>query len=192
MFLEDLTERRQARLDQSRRDILNERYTRELMELEEDSKRTVVKDEEMVGRQSGSLAWRTSRGETGETNTTENVMVDLDAEYKSIPVDNKSLYNLLGNATCHSEAQSIVPSNPVIRLTRAVPDQRGGVYCKQIIEVNDDLKGVEIEFAFRVTNDQGGPAINGADGFAFVIQSQGEHALGGGGCELGYGGINNR
>lgn len=100
-------------------------------------------------------------------------------------------YSVIGNAACHFEAQSFIPKTPVIRLTRAVPDQRGGVYCKQPIDLKSNLKGIEIEFAFRVTNSEGGPAINGADGFAFVIQSQSEKALGGGGCELGYGGIVN-
>lgn len=90
------------------------------------------------------------------------------------------------------DGRSFVPHVPYIHITSAIPDQRGGVYCKQSIQLDGNLKGIEIEFAFRVTNSSGQEAVNGADGFAFLIQAQDEHALGGGGCELGYGGIKNR
>lgn len=51
--MNDLTEKRQKHLDQSRKDILNDRRVKELIELEEDSKKTIVKDDKLVGRQSG-------------------------------------------------------------------------------------------------------------------------------------------
>lgn len=101
-------------------------------------------------------------------------------------------YTLLGNASMQCDNRSFIPNNPYIRITKSMPDQRGGVYCKQSIQLDDKLKGIEIEFAFRITDANSQQAVNGADGFAFVIQAQNENALGEGGCELGYGGIKNR
>lgn len=48
-----MTAKRQQNLDQSRKDTLNQRRVKELIELEEDSKKVYVKDDEMKGRQSG-------------------------------------------------------------------------------------------------------------------------------------------
>ncbi|KAK4515938.1 uncharacterized protein ATC70_010898 [Mucor velutinosus] len=190
VFLEGMTAKRQENLTQKRKDVLNQRRVKELIELEEDSKKVAVKDDEMVGRQSGSLAWRTSRGETGETATTENLMSKLELnDCKKLKID--AQYTLLGSASMQCDGRSFVPNVPYIRITSATPDQRGGVYCKQSIQLDSNLKGIEVEFAFRITNSSGQEAVNGADGFAFLIQAQGEHALGGGGCELGYGGIRN-
>ncbi|EPB82785.1 hypothetical protein HMPREF1544_10488 [Mucor circinelloides 1006PhL] len=190
VFLEGMTAKRQEYLDQKRKDVLNQRRVKELIELEEDSRKVTVKDDEMVGRQSGSLAWRSSRGETGETATTENLMSKLELnDWKKQKIDTQ--YTLLGTASMQCDGRSFVPHIPYIRITSAIPDQRGGVYCKQSIQLDGNLKGIEIEFAFRITNSSGQEAVNGADGFAFLIQAQDEHALGGGGCELGYGGIKN-
>ncbi|KAL7319397.1 Peptide-N(4)-(N-acetyl-beta-glucosaminyl)asparagine amidase [Mucor circinelloides] len=190
VFLEGMTAKRQEYLDQNRKDVLNQRRVKELIELEEDSRKVTVKDDEMVGRQSGSLAWRSSRGETGETATTENLMSKLELnDWKKQKIDTQ--YTLLGTASMQCDGRSFVPHVPYIHITSAIPDQRGGVYCKQSIQLDGNLKGIEIEFAFRVTNSSGQEAVNGADGFAFLIQAQDEHALGGGGCELGYGGIKN-
>jgi peptide-N4-(N-acetyl-beta-glucosaminyl)asparagine amidase len=110
-------------------------------------------------------------------------------ESRTIPADLESQVTVLGSASMQCDSRSFVPNKSYIRLTRAYPDQRGGVYCKETIDLNDNLKGLEVEFAFRITDSNGSPAINGADGFAFVIQTQGGNALGGGGCELGFGGI---
>jgi hypothetical protein len=47
--------------------------------------------------------------------------------------------------------------------------------------------GFETTFQFRISRN-----INaGGDGFAFVLQNSGTTAIGGSGCDLGYGGINN-
>lgn len=48
-----MTAKRQEYLDQNRKDVLNQRRVKELIELEEDSRKVTVKDDEMVGRQSG-------------------------------------------------------------------------------------------------------------------------------------------
>jgi peptide-N4-(N-acetyl-beta-glucosaminyl)asparagine amidase len=76
------------------------------------------------------------------------------------------------------------------RLTTTTSSQSGAMHLKQSIDLSK-LKGIEIDFRFRITDGQGHPS-NGADGFAFVIQSNGPDALGQGGCELGYGGLKNR
>ncbi|KAL0138900.1 hypothetical protein V8B55DRAFT_1518902 [Mucor lusitanicus] len=176
-----MSAKRQEHLDQSRRDVLNQRRVKELLELEEDSKKVAVKDDEMIGRQSGSLAWRKSRGETGDTAATASLMSKLELnDWKKQKLDTQ--YTLLGNATMQCDGRSFVPNIPYVRITSAIPDQRGGVYCKQSIRLDSSLKGIQVEFAFRITNSS-------ADGFAFLIQAQGEQALGGGGCELGYGGV---
>lgn len=111
--------------------------------------------------------------------------------YPVFKQNNESRFTLLGSAHMQCDSRSVVPGDSIIRLTKAVPDQRGGVYYKRTVELID-LEGIEIEFAFRITDGNGSSASNGADGFAFVIQAQGENALGEGGCELGYGGIKNR
>ncbi|KAI8640049.1 hypothetical protein BD408DRAFT_420387 [Parasitella parasitica] len=190
MFLEELTAKRQQHLDQHRKDIISQRQAKELIQLDQDCKKGTVKDDEMMGRQSGSLAWRAARGETGGAATTENLMTQMDlngCEKQKI----QTKYTLSGHAIMQCDSQSFIPDVPYIRITEAKSDQRGSVYCKQTIQLDSRLQGIEIEFAFRITDANGGSAVNGADGFAFVIQAQNEHALGGGGCELGYGGIMN-
>ena len=104
-------------------------------------------------------------------------------------LDPENDFTILGGASMQYDRRSVVQNHPIIRLTRAVPDQRGGAYLKQSVQLDDHVKGLEIEFAFCITKGNDQPAMGGADGFAFVIQSQGENALGEGGCELGFGGL---
>ncbi|KAI8077639.1 hypothetical protein BDF21DRAFT_464092 [Thamnidium elegans] len=190
LFLDELTIRRQQHLEQIEKNLLNERKVKELIQLEEESKKKLVKDDELAGRQSGSLAWRTSRGETDTANT----MIDLNmsGNLKLYPLSTQNSIEkliLLGSASLQQDnSQS---SLPIIRITKSIPDQIGAVYNRQTIQLNDSLKGIEVEFAFRITDGNGLPEKNGADGFAFIIQAQGENALGEGGCQLGYGGIKN-
>lgn len=197
MFLNDLSEERQRNLDLEKVEVLNDRRLKELIELEESSKKAFIKDEELVGRQSGSLVWRTNRGETTEISTTgtENTMKKVDLAniklYHTVKQASEAEFILSGAATMLYDGRSFLPNQPMLRITEAIPDQRGGANLKQPVELNEDLLGLEVEFAFRITDKDGLPPVNGADGFAFVIQSQGENALGEGGCELGYGGISN-
>ncbi|KAI9485514.1 MAG: hypothetical protein EXX96DRAFT_545370 [Benjaminiella poitrasii] len=196
LFLEDLTMKRQAHLDFNEKDRLSQRRLKEWIELEDDSKKITVKEDELVGRQSGALEWRTKRGEAGNNLTEENVMSKLDISdwdcQTVISLDQnkaRSSFILLGNAAF---MQPDLMRQSFVRITQAVPDQRGAVYCQQSIELDDRLKGLELEFSFRISDRLGQPTIGqGADGFAFVIQGQGENALGEGGCQLGYGGIKN-
>lgn len=74
--MDELTIKRQLHLDQNTKIILNERRVKELKQLEEESKKIIVKDDELAGRQSGSLAWRTSRGETGTTSTMSDLKLN--------------------------------------------------------------------------------------------------------------------
>ncbi|KAI8987378.1 hypothetical protein BDF20DRAFT_910008 [Mycotypha africana] len=198
LFLHTLTEERQKNLSSEQKDALNERRVQELKELEETSKRAIIKKDEMIGRHSvlkGSLAWRTKRGETGTTAIaqTENWMATLDItalKLSRLFIRRDVEVRLLGDSSIlTTEGVADATENQMIRLTKAVPDQRGAAFCKHPIPLNDGLEALEVEFKFRITDQNGLPAFNGADGFAFVIQGQSEDALGSGGCELGYGGI---
>ena len=65
--MDNITLERQKDLTEERRDILKERRKREEKELEDESKRTHIKDSERMGRKTGSIEWRTSRGEAGKS-----------------------------------------------------------------------------------------------------------------------------
>jgi len=69
-----------------------------------------------------------------------------------------------------------------LRLTEAANDETGGAWFTTRQRVTTEWIA---DFEFQLL---GGP---GADGFAFVIQSQSTLALGGGGCQQGYHGISN-
>ncbi|KAI9488329.1 concanavalin A-like lectin/glucanase domain-containing protein [Zychaea mexicana] len=158
-FLDQITHERQKNLPEERREILKERRKREEKELDDAFKRTVVKDSERMGRQTGSIEWRTARGESG-------------------------------NLDIQAVASASRENDGMIRLTTADPDQVGAAYCSEQLDLSQTNAAV-FEFGFRITNKQGEAAWDGADGFAFVIQSAGPTALGQGGCELGYGGLKN-
>lgn len=122
-----------------------------------------------------------------------SVILILNLFIEAYPSSEIEQFTLLGSASMQYDNKSFLPGNQqILRITKAVPDQRGGAYHKHAIDIDDALKGLDIEFAFRITDENGSPAVNGADGFAFVIQAQGENALGDGGCEMGYGGIKTR
>ena len=65
--MDNITLERQKDLTEERRAILKERRKREGKELEDESKRTHIKDTERMGRKTGSIEWRTSRGEAGKS-----------------------------------------------------------------------------------------------------------------------------
>jgi Tol biopolymer transport system component len=74
-----------------------------------------------------------------------------------------------------------------LRLTRAAGGQVGSAWTSTKQRVVD---GFAATFQFQITelDTVGSP---GGDGFAFVVQNSGVHALGGGGGDLGYGGMPN-
>lgn len=55
--MNDLSEERQRNLDLEKVEVLNDRRLKELIELEESSKKAFIKDEELVGRQSGKCTY---------------------------------------------------------------------------------------------------------------------------------------
>lgn len=94
-----------------------------------------------------------------------------------------------------------------IRLTSAHPSQAGSVFYEKRLHV---IKGFDTEFSFHITGQSKtcsvyvdrmtsedhhkSCAVQGGDGFAFVIQldkEYGARAIGGNGKEMGYGGISN-
>ncbi|KAI9267902.1 hypothetical protein BDA99DRAFT_504305 [Phascolomyces articulosus] len=175
-FLDHITLERQKGLPEERRAILKERRKREEKELDDASKRTQVKDSEKMGRQTGSIEWRTARGESGHL-------------VKSLLAKQNGVYGLnIQDIQWNGSAKKT--GDDTIQLTTADPDQLGGVYCKEQIDLSR-AKAIVVEFGFRITNKQGEAAWDGADGFAFVIQAIGPTALGQGGCEMGYGGLKN-
>lgn len=162
-----------------------------------------VKAEEMVGRESGSLEWRLARGElggddgasTGEPSSCPNPDT-MDTIFE-IPVrasedDSGTMVVCNGTAT-FSRLHGPTPfsNHPIfsIQLTDAVNDSKGSAFALPQLPVN---KSWLVEFGFRITNPRGGPVQGGADGFAFVLHGDdeaGPMALGGGGYEMGYGGL---
>ncbi|KAI9316425.1 hypothetical protein BX666DRAFT_1950459 [Dichotomocladium elegans] len=173
-FLDGLTQERQRDLDEKRKEILNERRKREEKELDHAVNRKHVSEKELAGRKTGSIEWRRARGE--DTGRIDRML----ANYKqnNIHLDD---YCTLGSASVRANA---------LLLTPADPDQVGAIYCKEPIDLQQ-AQALQVEFAFRICNKQGGPAYDGADGFALIIQANGPDAIGQGGCELGYGGISN-
>ncbi|KAI7875016.1 concanavalin A-like lectin/glucanase [Lichtheimia hyalospora FSU 10163] len=175
-FLDDMTAEKKKNLDDARKQLLNERRKKEEKELDDAVKRTHVKDNEKLGRKTGSIEWRRARGEDG--GLVNDLMASCIRE-RNLAI---TTLNTVGSASIRSGTE--------IRLTTADPDQCGAAYCQEPIDVTQSLV-LDIEFSFKITNKEGQSAYGGADGFAFVIQSAGPMAIGQGGCELGYGGIKN-
>lgn len=145
----------------------------------------------------GSLAWRTLRGEQGNCNTNSplrnsqvfdnigNLLLLLLFIYnkplltllyifyfleKKIVDQNPTIDNfkLFGSSQQFEKDQIKEPC--IIRLTPSKPSQVGGAFINDKVDISN---GFEIEFAIRMTNDQGG-----ADGLAFVLQANDEPRLG--------------
>ncbi|KAI9272590.1 concanavalin A-like lectin/glucanase domain-containing protein, partial [Sporodiniella umbellata] len=161
LFLDDLTNKYQKLFSYEKKREINRKRIKELIELQESCQKRMVKNGELLGRQSGSTKWRSMRGELGTSVNTESQSLGV--------------FNLLGSST--------QTNKNIVRLTESKISQVGAVYHPQSINFHD-VKGVEIEFAIRITGQ-------GADGMAFVVQASHKDALGEGGCELGYGGIKN-
>ncbi|DAZ95160.1 TPA: hypothetical protein N0F65_012414 [Lagenidium giganteum] len=90
------------------------------------------------------------------------------------------------------------PCGPALRLTASGPFLTGSAWYPRQMNVRE---GFDTSFTFRLSNPSTkctsmddvhtNCRSRGGDGFAFVIQNDGELALGSGGMELGYGGIKN-
>ena len=81
-----------------------------------------------------------------------------------------------------------------LRITDNTYVERGAVWYKNKVKVRD---GFETKFKFKIHNATGGNGgredggYTGADGFAFVMQSESNMAMGGTASDMGYGGIKN-
>lgn len=138
----------------------------------------------------GSIEWRRARGEEG--GLVNNMMAscirgkvqwemgDGRGNLMSSFMIERNLaitaFNTVGSASIRSSSSSS-GTEKEIRLTTADPDQCGAAYCQEPIDVTQSLV-LDIEFSFKITNKEGKSAYDGADGFAFVIQSAGPTAIG--------------
>ncbi|ORZ23532.1 concanavalin A-like lectin/glucanase domain-containing protein [Absidia repens] len=153
------------------------------------------------------MAWRMLRGEQGKGLTCSIANPNVEApEFnnteKQLVFEHPTAdhMQLLGTAKIMDQQIPLLSpasSAPcsIWRLTTAESSQCGGIFRQESMNMIVS-KGMETEFAIRLTNSQGGPAFGGADGMAFVIQAGDNNGaqLGegvSGGCELGYGGIKN-
>jgi peptide-N4-(N-acetyl-beta-glucosaminyl)asparagine amidase len=159
------------------------------------------KEEESIGRVSGSVEWRLARGEMGEGSSEANqgscpepegmnLLFDIPTRSSE---DESGVMVAVNGAASFSRLRGPTPfsDTPVfsIELTDAVSDQCGSTFAIPQLPLD---KTFLIEFGFRITNAKGGPGRGGADGLAFVLHGDddaGPLALGGKGFELGYGGM---
>ncbi|KAI8381270.1 uncharacterized protein BYT42DRAFT_565911 [Radiomyces spectabilis] len=186
-YLETLSTKRQRQLSDARRLELKGRHAREEQELMQASQRQHVNDDELVGRQSGSLAWRMARGEHANQSGHDPIKkYVLSCEQVVLPnVGDTQHTHLAGTATVLDNGNQTA----IVRLTQDEPSQCGGVFCETSLDLTSG--GFEVEFAFRITDRNGQPSREGADGLAFVIRGDSDVTLGRGGCDLGYGGLRN-
>jgi len=157
---------------------LTQRFLEEQAEF---AKPRILQQDEQVGRVSGSLEWRQTRGETGSAPATlpslanpDNLVFDLG---RPDAADN---LRFLGCARRVLDAHT---GQDALQLTPKQNDQTGGVCIKNKMALS---QGFACEFSFAVRNA-------GADGFALVFHNapSGVETLGRGGSDLGYGGIPN-
>jgi hypothetical protein len=173
----------------SRREIVEKRREKEQQEL---SNGKALSAEELLGRQSGSTEWKSSRGELGNPTVIIPKTVNWTSKNKKVLFQDFSDIKLIGSAKSQSDR---------IRITEAQNDQTGAFWFKKKVSLGDQevnsngdgksekplsSEGFELNFSFQVKINQNS---TGADGFAFVIQDQSDNAIGTGGCNLGFAGI---
>ncbi|KAG2178839.1 hypothetical protein INT43_001685 [Umbelopsis isabellina] len=187
--LQTINQRRFEKLSPGRVEELEERHIMEEHELQVLCQRATATNGELLGRQSGSVDWRSSRKEFKKTPGVNHDLVSELANPKTLPAISKPAFSLQKSASLHSPdcGTTSEVGQEYIQLTPAETDQSGSAFLRNKISL-EEHDGVSVDFAFKIASHTGGPA-NGADGLAFVIQSSAENAIGGGGCELGYGGI---
>lgn len=161
-----------------------------------------LKEDEKVGRVSGSLEWRTARSETGG-----GPAADVEQGACPEPKDMELLFDIPTRPDFDSSGVMLVLNGDATfsHLHGPVPFSDTPIFAVQLTDASNDVRGSAIsipqipldkswinEFAFRITNAKGGPGRGGADGFAFVLhgdEDAGPLALGGRGFEMGYGGL---
>ncbi|KAH8554245.1 hypothetical protein BGW37DRAFT_483980 [Umbelopsis sp. PMI_123] len=188
-LIHNLTERRYGNLPASRLEELKNRRIKEEDELVKLSKRVTARDDELIGRISGSLDWRLARNEINHTKELDAGLMSELPSYRSVAAVESDSFSLQGSATIHTAScgSSFVASKECIQLTPALTSQTGSAFVRSKVSL-ERHEGIVVDFAFKIANENDGKA-DGADGLAFVIQSFAENALGSGGCDLGYGGL---
>jgi len=182
----DREQRQFAKLDAEEEAALMSRREAEKAELASRGER-VVNPEELLGRASGSQEWREARAEMGSTQTQppgpEATRVLPPDSYSE--VFNHQTFDTRSQQICSLVGSAHIRGTPgAVFLTEAENDQVGALWHTAPRCIS---QGFFSSFRFQIQRNGG----DGADGFAFVIQAIGRHALGQGGCELGYGGIPN-
>lgn len=89
------------------------------------------------------------------------------------------------------KATGIDGKSPVFRLLQGFgANTAGSLFLQNPITINANTS-FSSYFQFQISNPVGGSDVDGrgADGLVFVIQSLGNTALGGGGVDIGYGGL---
>lgn len=171
--ISEMNTKRQSGISDSTRQILCERRRREERELAASALRAPSQSEN-VGRVSGSLAWRSYRGETGKISSSSSSSPSTDLG--AITIDNVILSKVDSNSIA-MRGSSFISGNK-LTLTRAMNDELGAAWVKQALSSS---KSFIVEFSFQVKRNG-----EGADGFALVFQSHGLDAIGEGGGGLGY------
>lgn len=169
---------------------LRDRTIKEAIELESAATlSTSLKFGELQSRQSGAQEWKEARGENGPRDCGDGNSRCSVPQIPSQPVGaprarpnghqlfeclnfSNSAIKLVGDAFLSHEGSRI-------RLTSAKPAQRGACWKRDKVPIR---AGFATQFRFQITQP-------GADGLAFVIQNHAVDALGGDGCNLGFGGI---
>ena len=141
-----------------------------------------VKQDEQVGRVSGSLEWRQNRGETGSAPVAIPALANPDKVVFDLSrAGSLEGLEMSGSARALTDAHT---GQGALQLTPNENDKTGSLFVREMLPV---AGGFVCEFSFVIRQA-------GADGFAFVIhndEAAGARALGRGGCELGYGGLRN-
>ena len=145
---------------------------------------------EKIGRESGSIEWRTSRAEVGDSITYKAWNFEKGNEIVKFDLFKA---NTVGSATVLNSAIAVLtPDNNdkvgSINLSHTLKISSSNVV---LIEKNNQQSlnsGFILDFAFQITKNNG-DADGGADGMALVFHKAGSHAIGRGGSGLGYEGI---
>ena len=112
---------------------------------------------------------------------TAAVLLITPASAQAAPADPTISYPAFADASGLALNGSAVVTGGVLRLTSARRNQAGAAWCRVTVDPR-----AAFDTTFDVTT--GGPAVH-ADGFAFVVQSDGSRAIGGLGGSIGYGGM---
>lgn len=182
-----------AQQSAEKREFLRKRREREQIEWQLAAQKT-ISQQEMVGRQSGSVEWRKERGELG---------ADVgDKPFHSLKSQSPPVSSLASMRSIRFSPQNTrlngsarwINSPATIQLTPARNDCRGSVWLLNDGNASadpaalliDTSKNFAVEFTFHIRK-------GGADGMALVLHKdpRGLQALGEGGSGLGYAGLRN-